>query len=62
MINLRLRTEYSFNLVYGPIPKVIASVGAERAFGIADRHDPFYDAVPMTGGDVECDFILEADR
>lgn len=37
MINLRLRTEYSFGTAYGPLPRVIAAVGDAPALGIADR-------------------------
>lgn len=44
MINLKLRTEYSFRKAYGPIPKVIAASGGD-ALGIADNgtwgHIPF---------------------
>ncbi len=38
MINLRLRTEYSFGIAYGPLPKVLEAVGDAPALGIADRH------------------------
>lgn len=38
LINLKVRTEYSFGLVYGPLPRVLAAVGDAPQIGIADRH------------------------
>jgi len=54
MINLRTRTEYSFGVCFGPIPRVIAAMGKEPALGIADRHGTwghvaFYKAMKKAG-------------
>lgn len=38
MINLRIRTEYSFGLAYGPLAKVIEAVGDSPALAVTDRH------------------------
>ena len=38
MINLRIRTEYSFGLSYGPLTKVFEAVGDVDSIGVADRH------------------------
>lgn len=38
MINLRVRTEYTFSGCYGPLPKVLAAIGESPAVGITDRH------------------------
>ena len=38
MINLRVRTEYTFSGAYGPLPKVLAAVRDAPSVGIADRH------------------------
>lgn len=37
MINLRLRTEYSFGIAYGPLPRVIEAVGDAPSLAITDR-------------------------
>lgn len=38
MINLRVRTEYTFSGCYGPIPKVLEAVQDIPIIGITDRH------------------------
>lgn len=38
MINLRIRTEYSFGVAYGPLPKVLEAVGDAPSIAITDRH------------------------
>lgn len=38
MINLRIRTEYTFSMAYGPLSKVIDAVGDAPSMAITDRH------------------------
>src|SRR3954462_6756289 len=54
MNNLRVRTEYSFGVAYGPLKKVIAAVGEAPAIGSCDRsgswgHVAFEKAVRKAG-------------
>ena len=41
MINLKLRSEYSFQKCFGPIPRLIEAVGGAPALGLCDIHSTF---------------------